>query len=102
MSPRIEYRRRLTDRAHALVDYTTERGTLVTYRVVLVAWSAGAWHTVRVYDNAHGRHDMHRHTIRGGKERAETFHHGTPSEAMNGAIDAIRMGYEEMVAAWLR
>ena len=45
---------------------------------------------------------MHRHTISGGKQPAETFHYGTPSEAFNEALKAIDGGYEEMIAAWLR
>jgi hypothetical protein len=101
MSPLSEYSRRLTDKAYVRVAYLTQRGTLTRYRVVLVAWHADAWHTVRVYDNAHGVNDMHRHTLSGGKQPAETFHHGTPGEAFNVALATLSKGYEEIIGGWL-
>jgi hypothetical protein len=102
MSPQNAYPRSLSHTAYAHVEYQTERGELTRYSVTLVASKDGAWHTVRVYDNAHGRHDMHRHTISGGKQPAETFHYGTASEAFNEALAAVDAGYEEMIAGWLR
>jgi hypothetical protein len=44
------------------------------------------------YD-VHGRHDMHRHTLSGGKQRAETAHYGTAEEARTAAEKAIKHGY---------
>src|SRR5687768_6298751 len=101
MSPLTEYDRRLTDTAYVHVAYLTQHGALTRYQVVLVAWHAEAWRTVRVYDNAHGVHDMHRHTLSGGKQPAETFHHGTSSEAFNAALLTVSNGFEEMIAGWL-
>jgi hypothetical protein len=102
MSPRVQYPFFLSDMAYGQVDYTTERGTTVSYSVALIASHHGSWHTVRVDDNAHGPHDMHRHTLSGGKQPAQRFQHGTASEAFNAALAAIRGGYEEMIAGWLR
>ena len=102
MSPLTEYPRILSDTALAIVSHTTERGRLTTFSVTLLARHGGVWQTVRVYDNAHGRNDMHRHTLSGGKEAAVTFHHGTASEAFQIAIAEIDAGYEEMIIGWLR
>jgi hypothetical protein len=87
--------------ARLVVEFTTQRGTLTRYNVVLVTLYGGRWQTVRVYDNRHGAHDMHRHTLSGGKQPAEPFHHGTAEEAFNDAVARIKAGYEEMVAGWL-
>ena len=70
--------------------------------MTLVARHAGIWQTIRVYDNAHGPNDLHRHTLTGGKEPAVTFHHGTASEALQAALASIDAGYEEMIVGWLR
>ena len=101
MSPSTEYVRGLSDTAYAEVRYATERGTLTRYSVTLVARHDGEWRTIRVYDNAHGRNDMHRHTLSRGKEPAVTFHQGTASEAFQAALESIDRGYEEMVIGWL-
>lgn len=102
MSPRTIYPLSLTDTAFIAIDYTTDKGTLVGYSVALVTWFEGRWRTVRVYDNAHGRHEMHRHTLSAGKQPGEEFHHGTPGEAFNDARRAVRKHHEEMIAGWLR
>jgi hypothetical protein len=102
MSPRFGYQRTLSHIAYAEVAYTTERGALTTYSVTLVALRRDDWQTVRVYDNAHGVNDMHRHTISEGKRPAETFHYGTPSDAFNAALEMVDARYEEMIAGWLR
>jgi hypothetical protein len=102
MSPLVEYPLLLSDTAYAEVTYVTEHGTLTRYSVVLIAWHDGNWHTVRVYDNAHDAHDMHRHTLSAGKHPAERFHSGTPGEAFRAALESLNAGYMEMIAGWLR
>jgi hypothetical protein len=102
MSPVFEFTDELPGGALRRARYATERGVLTTYSVVLTAWRDGREHTVRSYDNAHGQNEMHRHTLSGGKQPAEVFHHGSASEAMNAAWDEIKTGYEEMIAGWLR
>lgn len=96
------YRIRLSPEAELSVWFATERGAVVSYAVVLLAFHEGAWHTVRVYDNAHDRNEMHRHTFRGGKERAEVFHAGEFGEAMRSAREEVLGEYGTMVEAWRR
>jgi hypothetical protein len=84
------------------VRLETRKGKLAIYRIVLVVVYAGIEHTVRVYDNVHGRHDLHRHTLSGGKQASEVAHFGTPAEAAAAAELTIKRGYKEMIAGWLR
>jgi hypothetical protein len=58
--------------------------------------------TVRVYDNAHGVHDMHRYNQAGEKQPAEVLHHGSASEALQSALRSVRDGYREMIESWRR
>jgi hypothetical protein len=102
MSPRFEHTDELDWNVRRVAKYTTERGELTSYSVTLLARLSGRWQTVRVYDNAHGVNEMHRHTLSEGKQAAEVFHSGTASEAYNQARDAVADGYEEMIAGWLR
>jgi hypothetical protein len=48
------------------------------------------------------RNDRHRYSFDGVKGPAEPFHHGTPSEAMNEAIDLIKTSYERIIERWRR
>jgi hypothetical protein len=102
MSPRTDYPLTFSDTARAEASHETDRGVLTRYSVVLLTLHNGEWQTVRVYDNTHTRHDMHRHTLSGGKQPAEVFHHGTPSEAYNAALELVGEGFEEMIAGWHR
>lgn len=70
--PTTSYRLPLSEEADLLVWFVTEHGTVISYSVVLAARHQGVWHTVRVYDNAHGRDEMHRHTFSGGKQPASS------------------------------
>src|SRR3954454_23952393 len=99
MSPTTRYQHELErDWAYLSVEFETRRGKLVEYRIVLIALHRGEPATVRVYDNVHGQHEMHRHTLSEGKQRGEIVHHGTAREAAAAAERAIREGYEEMIA----
>ncbi len=76
---------------------------VVRFAVTLVARVDEGWRTVVVFDCSHGdRNDRHRHTFDGVKRPAETFHLGTPSEAMNDAIDLIKAGHKRMIERWRR
>ena len=44
---------------------------VVDYVIVLLVCEGGAWCTVRVYDNTHGDHDMHRYNQDGVKQPPE-------------------------------
>lgn len=82
--------------------FLTERGQAVSYAVVLLTEHEGAWHPVRVYDNAHGQNEAHRHTLKGGKQPAELFHQGSYAEAMRAARNEVLAGYETMIEGWRR
>jgi hypothetical protein len=82
--------------------FATERGVVVSYAVVLLALHEGRWHTVRVYDNAHGQNEMHRHTLSGGKQGAEEFQAGEFGEAMRTAREDVLSGYATMIESWRR
>lgn len=83
----------------AVVEYTTH-GAVEDYAVVLVVREDGERHTVRVYDGAHGRNEMHRYTLRGGKQAAEVFHRGTLAEGLQTALEAVKSGYQEIINGW--
>lgn len=85
-----------------IVRWETERD-VVRYAVTLLAEVDGSWRTVVVFDCSHGdRNDRHRYSFDGVKGPAVIFHHGTPSEAMNDAIDLIKTSHERIIERWLR
>jgi hypothetical protein len=90
--------------ADALIDvrFGTRRGIVVEYAIVLLAVEGEDLHAVRVYDNAHDDHDMHRYNREGIKQVAETFHRGSAGEAMRSTVEAVRSGYREMIDSWRR
>jgi hypothetical protein len=96
------YRDQLDAAAAIDVRFTTAREAVIEYSVVLLALDGAQWRTVRLYDNAHGAHDMHRYTRSGDKQPAQAFHQGTAAEAMRDAVAAIRAGHQEMIEAWRR
>jgi hypothetical protein len=95
----VDYREILDHDAEVIVRFITERGAVIRYRVVLVAVVGGEEHTVRVFDNAHGRNDMHRY-VSGEKRPAEEFSQASPGEAMRVAIRWAQQSYREMIDAW--
>jgi hypothetical protein len=84
------------------VRFLRRRSEVLSYVVVLLARESGELKAVRVYDNSHGDHDMHRYNREGVKRAAETFHRGSASDALRIAIDAVRSGYGEMIESWRR
>jgi hypothetical protein len=85
-----------------VVRFHRIRAAVTDYALVLVAEIDGRARTIRVYDAAHGRNEMHRYTKKLGKRPAELFHSGTLGEGMRSAIEAIQDGYEEMIDGWRR
>jgi hypothetical protein len=82
--------------------WETERD-VVAFAVMLLVELDDAWHTVVLFDCSHAdRNDRHRYTFDGDKGPAETFHRGTPAEAMRDAIDLIRTTHERMIERWRR
>lgn len=96
------YKNELAPDALIFVRFITDRGVVTSYSIVLMAVEGGDLRAVRVYDNAHGVHDMHRYTREGVKQAAETFHRGSAGEAMRSAIEAVRGGFREMIDSWRR
>jgi hypothetical protein len=82
------------------VDFTTIRGRVVDYAIVLLVATPGGPETVRVYDGAHGHNEMHRYTEAGGKQEGTKFHSGTLGEGMRDAMDAIKRSHLEMIEGW--
>ncbi|MGH2855012.1 MAG: DUF7718 family protein [Solirubrobacteraceae bacterium] len=97
-----DYRDWLDLDAEVGVRFLTHRSEVTYYVVVLLAVDRGELWAVRVYDNAHERHDMHRYNREGVKQAAETFHQGSAAEALLSAIEAVRNGYREMIDSWRR
>lgn len=96
------YRDRLDEGVHIDVRFLRRRRIVVDYTIVLLAYEREALRTVRVYDNTHGAHDMHRYNQEGVKRHPESFHQGSAGEAMRSAIEAVRNGYTEMIESWRR
>ncbi|HTC60332.1 MAG TPA: hypothetical protein VK691_09490 [Solirubrobacteraceae bacterium] len=96
------YRARLDFEAVIDVHFLRKGKEVIDYTVVLLARERGELQAVRVYDNTHGDHDMHRYNREGVKQPAEIFHRGSASEALQSAIEAVRGGYREMIESWRR
>jgi len=86
------------------VEYKNERRgrEVADYSVVLVVERGDGTETVRLYDGAHGKNELHRYTRTGGKQAAEVFDRGNLGEGMRAAIEEIKHGYEEMIDGWHR
>jgi hypothetical protein len=84
------------------VHFVTDRSGVIDYAIVLLARQDRAWVAVRVYDNTHGTHDMHRYNRDGIKQAAETFHQGSAGEAMRSALETVRGAYNEVIESWRR
>jgi hypothetical protein len=93
---------RLLDRLGAFlhVEFETIHRDILDYAVVLLVEVDGELESVRLYDGAHGENELHRYTRIGGKQAAETFHHGTLGQGMRAAIEEIEHGYPAMIESW--
>jgi hypothetical protein len=100
MPNETDYRIILAHDAQLVVRFATERGYVLTYRVVLLALHEGEWEAVRVYDNVHGRNEMHRYTDEGVKEDAETFSEASAAEALRQAREEALANYREIIDSW--
>jgi hypothetical protein len=85
--------------ADARVLVELEGRPLVRYAVMLQLRIEGRWQTVRLLDNAHGDHDMHRYT--GSKKQpAERFFDGSASEVAPQAIRYLIDHWEAIAESW--
>lgn len=89
--------RPLAKDARILVEL--EGRPLERYAVMLQLRIQGRWQTVRLLDNAHGDHDMHRYTA-SEKQPAERFAEGSPSEVAPMAIRYLIDHWEAIAEAW--
>jgi len=96
------YRDRLDEGVYIDVRFLRRRRTVVDYAVVLLVSEREALQTVRVYDNTHGAHDMHRYNREGVKQLPEGFHQGSAGEALRSSIAIVRSSYMEMIESWRR
>jgi len=85
---------------YLFVKFHRHRAEVLDYALVLTVQHGDRLRTVRVYDAAHGRNEMHRYTRKLGKQPGEIFHRGTLGEGMRAAKRYIREGYEEMIEGW--
>jgi hypothetical protein len=98
--PTTNYRIPLSHETELVVWFMTDRGQVTSYSVILLVSEQDRIEPVRVYDNAHGVNEMHRHTRAAGKQPAERFIEGEYGGAMRAAIREVLAGYEKMVEAW--
>lgn len=82
------------------VAYTTVKGEVVDYSLVLLLNEVDGLKTIRVYDCAHGFNEMHRYGREIGKQPGVQVHRGTLGEGMNAAIEAIEVSYVAMIEGW--
>jgi hypothetical protein len=82
------------------VEFTTVRGKVIEYTVVLLLPTTDGMKTIRVYDAAHGFNEMHRYTRDGGKQPGVVAHSGTLGEGMHAAISQIKVAYLNMIEGW--
>lgn len=97
-----DFREILEAGVQIVVRYSTDRGRVVSYAVVLIAEIDGDDYTIRVYDNAHGQCEIHRYEQGEGKQPAESVGVVDPGVAMREAIGDIKNRYEEMIRSWRR
>jgi hypothetical protein len=69
------------------------------YAVTLEVHSGSGWQTVALFDNAHGRHDMHTYTGE-TKQPAKRFMEGDPRDVLPAAIAFLVNHWEAIVEAW--
>ena len=91
------FTRRLSADARILVHL--EGRPMERYAVMLQLRIEGKWQTIRLLDNAHGDHDMHRYTG-SRKQPAERFAEGTVSEVAPEAIRYLIDHWEAIAESW--
>jgi hypothetical protein len=85
--------------ADARVLVELEGRPLAKYAVMLQLRIEGRWQTIRLLDNAHGVHDMHRYTG-AEKQPAERFGEGSVNEVAPMAIRYLVNHWEAIAESW--
>ena len=91
------FTRGLADDARILVEF--EGRPLERYAIMLQLRTEGKWQTIRLFDNAHGDHEMHRYTG-SEKQPAERFAEGAVNEVAPQAIDYLIEHWEAIADSW--
>ena len=91
------FTRGLGENARILVEF--DGRPLERYAIMLQLQIDGRWQTIRLFDNAHGDHDMHRYTG-SEKQPAERFAEGAVNEIAPQAIDYLIEHWEAIADSW--
>ena len=83
-----------------LIRFSRSGRPIERYAVVLLILRGSEWQTVRLFDNHHGSHHMHRYNLNGGKQPAEVVHPGPTNAAVATAIDHLKTRWEAIVEPW--
>lgn len=89
--------RPLADEARLLIEF--EGRPLERYAIMLQLQIEGRWQTIRLLDNAHGDHDMHRYTGT-EKQPAERFAEGSVNEVAPQAINYLIKHWKAIAESW--
>lgn len=89
--------RPLSDDARILIEF--EGRPLERYAIMLQLQIEGRWQTIRLFDNAHGDHDMHRYTG-DEKQPAERFAEGATNEIAPQAISYLIDYWKAIADSW--
>lgn len=89
--------RPLADDTRILIEF--EGRPLERYAVMLQLRIDGRWQTIRLLDNAHGDHDMHRYTG-AEKQPAERFAEGAVNAVAPEAIRYLIDHWEAIAESW--
>jgi hypothetical protein len=89
--------RPIADEARVLIVF--EGRPLEHYAIMLQLHVEGSWQTIRLLDNAHGDHDMHRYTGT-EKQPAERFAEGPVNEVAPQAINYLVRHWKAIAESW--
>lgn len=89
--------RPLAEDARILIEF--EGRPLECYAIMLQLRIEDRWQTIRLFDNAHGHHDMHRYTG-SEKQPAERFAEGSVNDVAPKAIRYLVDYWEAIAESW--
>jgi Ser/Thr protein kinase RdoA (MazF antagonist) len=71
------------------------------YAAMLQVLRAGRWHTIRLIDNVHDKHHMHRYTG-SVKQDAVSFEVGDPRDVLPKAVAYLVRASNSIIESWKR
>jgi hypothetical protein len=72
----------------------------VEYAIMLLVEREGAWHTIRLFDNAHDPAEHHEHRYVGSEKQAPIVTRGSVNDAMHAAEVKLRGDWFDIVRSW--